>query len=457
MSRLTRCLHPFEKHARNPVFQAQLPWEEGWADPFMSTVVYDRDQSCFRMWYRCGPRHSLKGYAVSEDGIHWQRPDVATSPWQQFERHNLLGFEGQIATWQKPGNNVLFFPEATGIDRFLSLFYQPPTSDYAVSRSADGVTWQQPESVRHAYGDVVSLVHDPGRKQFLFFPKYMRQHEGFVRRSFAATTLNDLDSSFTAKLPFLAGHREDARVADDACRAYGSLLPETLRLPEFHSEIYSVTAIPYEGVVVALYDLWPVIGSREGPLDMPLKVSRDMHSWHDIDYPRRALSIGRFGEWDSGMVYGGNTMLVVDDQIRLYYLGANMGHCTRILPTTKPYHSLGVGLATLRLDGFASLQPEAKTGEFTTKPLSIEGNGLQINGRCRAGGWMKAELLDPAGKPLPGFTMDDCDAFEGDSIRHTITWNGKAVVAVASVPVRLRVKLQAAEIFAFQFVPSDAP
>ncbi|HJN08604.1 MAG: HEAT repeat domain-containing protein [Pirellulaceae bacterium] len=452
MSRLKRRLHPFEKHPRNPVFQAQMPWEEGWADPFMSTVIYDPDQRCFWMWYRCGPRHSLKGYAVSEDGVHWQRPDIAESPWQQFERHNLLGFEGRIVTWKKPGNNVLFFPGATGVDRFLSLFYQPPTSDYAVSRSADGVTWQQPESVRHAYGDVVSLVHDPGRDQFLFFPKYMRPHEGFVRRSFAATTLKELNSSFAAKLPFLAGHRDDARVADDACRAYGSLLPDTLRLPEFHSEIYSVTAIAYEGVVVALYDLWPVVGSREGPLDMPMKVSRDMQAWHDVDYPRRALSIGRFGEWDSGMVYGGNTMLVVDDQIRLYYLGANMGHCTRILPATKPYHTLGVGLATLRLDGFASLRPDGgEPGEFITKPLNTEGTRLQINARCHPGGWIKVELFDANGKAQPGYSMDDCDTFKGDSIRHTMTWRGNAEIKNVSSPVRLRVRLHNSDVFAFQF------
>lgn len=452
MSGLRRRLHPFQKHPRNPVFHAQVPWEEGWADPFMSTVIYDRDQRCFRMWYRCGPRHSLKGYAVSEDGVYWQRPDIAESPWQTFERHNLLGFEGRIATWKKPGNNVLFFPDARGAERFLSLFYQPPTSDYAVSRSADGVTWQQPKSVRHAYGDVVSLVHDPGREQFLYFPKYMRQHEGFVRRSFAATTLNDLDSPFTAGIPFLAGHRDDARVADDACRAYGSLLPDTLRLPEFHSEIYSVTAIPYEGVVVALYDSWPVIGNREGPLDMPMKVSRDMQTWQDVDYPRRALSIGRFGEWDSGMVYGGNTMLVVDDQIRLYYLGANMGHCTRVLPTTKPYHTLGVGLATLRLDGFASLQPTGKRpGEFTTKPLNVKGTRLQINGRCQQGGWIKVELLNVNGKPQAGYTLEDCDSFTGDSIRHTMTWRGNAEIRNVSSPVRLRVSLNNADAFAFQF------
>ena len=450
-SGLTRRLHPFEKHPRNPVFQAQLPWEEGWADPFMSTVLYDPDERCFKMWYRCGPRHSLKAYAVSEDGIHWQRPDIAKSAWQEFEDHNLLGFDGEIATWKKPGNNVQFFPAADDGQRFLSLFYQPPTKDYAVSRSADGINWSQPEFARQAHGDVVSLVWDPAREHFLFFPKYKRENDGFVRRSFGATTIGEVDSPFTANLPFLAGHREDALVAEGASRAYGSLLKDTLRLSDFHAEIYSVTAIPYEGVVVALYDLWPVQGSAEGPLDLPMKVSRDMKAWTDVDFPRRALEIGRFGEWDSGMVYGGNTMLVVNDEIRLYYLGANMGHCTRVLPTTKPYHALGVGLATLRLDGFASLRADQDGGEFTTKPLAVAGNQLILNAKCRKGGQISAGLMNADKTPISGFSMEDCDAFEGDSIRKVVSWRGKSELPDFEGPIRLRIEIRSADVYAFQF------
>lgn len=442
---LERRFHAFEKHPHNPVFHAQQPWEEGWADPFMSTVIYDPTERCFKMWYRCGPRHSLKAYAVSEDGVNWLRPNIARESWQEFEEHNLLGFDGEIATWKKPGNNVLHFPAAAGEERFLSLFYQPPTKDYAVSRSADGINWTQPQSVRQAHGDVVSLTQNPATNEFLFFPKYMREHQGYVRRSFAATTLESIDSPFAAKFPFLAEHRDDARVAHDACRAYGSLLPDTVRLSEFHSEIYSVTAMPYEGLTIALYNLWPVIGNREGPLDMPMKMSRDMETWTDVNYPNRALSIGEFGEWDSGMVYGGNTMIVVDNKIWLYYLGANMGHCTKVLPTTKPYHALGVGLATMRLDGFASLGPN---GEFTTKLMKIDGQQLQINGRGES---IRVELQDADGKPIPGFAAADCDPIEGDDVCHTVTWKGSNKLPNFDEPIRLRVVLDSAEIFAFRF------
>jgi len=193
-----------------------------------------------------------------------------------------------------------------------------------------------------------------------------------------------------------------------------------------------------------------VIGSREGPLDMLMKVSRDMKIWHDVDFPRRALSIGRFGQWDSGMVYGGNTMIVVDDEIRLYYLGANMGHCTRILPTTKPYHTLGAGLATLRLDGFASMRAEGQ-GELTTKPLQMRGKQLVVNAACD-GGTLRVELLDTNGKPIAGYMRDDCDPITGDSIRHAVSWKGRTDVSqLAGQTIRLRFALENGDLFAFQF------
>jgi len=175
---------------------------------------------------------------------------------------------------------------------------------------------------------------------------------------------------------------DDGLVADGISRSIWNMLPGTLNLKQMHTETYSVTAISYEGVVIALYDLWTVWGNREGSLDMPMKVSRDMKTWEDVEFPRRALEVGRFGEWDAGMVYGGNTMLVINDEIRLYYLGANRGHSTAELPLTKPWHTLGMGLATLRLDGFVSLRADEKQGVITTKPLKFEGNEMIVNAAC---------------------------------------------------------------------------
>lgn len=451
---LMRRMHPFEKHPRNPVFQSQVPWEEGWADPFMSTITYDPQERTFRMWYRCGPRHSLAGFAVSEDGLHWQRPNIALEPYEGHPHHNLLGFEGRVATWKVPGRNVIFHADARRPeDRYLSFFYRPHDKKYVVSHSADGVRWSEPVIARDAAGDVVSVIRNSATKKYLMFPKYKRINEGFARRSFASYSIDTLTSPVRSNLPFLAGHREDADVARGAARAFGSLLPHTLNLKQFHTEIYSVTPIAYEGLVVGLYDLWPVMGAAEGPLDMPMKVSRDLQTWHDVGYPHRALEIGQFGEWDSGMVYGASNMLVIDDQIRLYYLGANMGHYTKVLPMTRPYHTLGVGLATLRLDGFASMTADDKPGVLTTRPMKFQGVRLEVNVNTSRGS-LRVELLDAAGKPKPGFSRADCLAISKDNLRHTIQWQDKPdLSSLQGQTVRLRFYLEHGDLYAFQFQP----
>jgi len=450
MHGLQRKLHTFKKHPRNPVFQSQVPWEEGWVDCFMSTVLYDEKERAFKLWYRCGPRHSLTGYAVSEDGIHWARPNIAASPWQELEQHNLVGFEGKVGIWKCPGRNVIRRPDVDAAKRYSSFFFRHD-KNYVVSYSADGITWTQPQAARRAFGDVVSIVWDGARERYLLFPKYMTRKDGFTRRSFAAFQIRNPQEPGSRVLPFLASHREDAHVAAGASRAFGSLLPNVLRVSQFHSQIYSVTPISYEGVVVALYDFWTLIGSNEGPLDMLMKVSRDMKTWDDVDFPHRALEIGRFGEWDSGMVYGANTMLVVDDEIRLYYLGANMGHCTRVLPMTRPYHRIGMGLATLRLDGFASLHAGETEGELTTKPLTFEGRRLVVNADCPDGS-LRVELLDKNGKMISGFGRDDAEPFAGDGLRHAVTWRGTTDVSrLAGEPVRIRFLLKHGDLYAFHF------
>ena len=62
------------------------------------------------------------------------------------------------------------------------------------------------------------------------------------------------------------------------------------------------------------------------------------------------------------------------------------------------------------------------------------------------------ELRDEAGKPLPGFTLQDCEEVGGNYIDQVVYWKGKPdVSALAGKPVRLYLKLTRAKLYAFQF------
>ena len=53
--------------------------------------------------------------------------------------------------------------------------------------------------------------------------------------------------------------------------------------------------------------------------------------------------------------------------------------------------------------------------------------------------------------PIQGRTFDDCDPFTGDSTSHTVTWKGESDISRwANRPVRLRVRMRRARLYALQ-------
>lgn len=110
----------------------------------------------------------------------------------------------------------------------------------------------------------------------------------------------------------------------------------------------------------------------------------------------------------------------------------------------------GVGLATLRLDGWVSVDAGHVEGILTTKSLIFEGKKKLVINANAASGSIGVEILDQAGQPLPGFAKSDCDTFIGDAIRHTVVWNGRSDISeLAGKPVSLRFYLQDAKLFSF--------
>lgn len=109
---------------------------------------------------------------------------------------------------------------------------------------------------------------------------------------------------------------------------------------------------------------------------------------------------------------------------------------------------------TLRTDGFASLEAPFSGGTATTKLLTFTGNQLVLNYATSVAGSVRVELLDEEGRPLPGFSGDDCDEIVGDEIARTVTWRGRSdVSAHAQRPIRLRFKLKDANLFSLRFAP----
>ena len=91
-------------------------------------------------------------------------------------------------------------------------------------------------------------------------------------------------------------------------------------------------------------------------------------------------------------------------------------------------------------------------GELITHPLIFEGRRLELNYSTSAAGSIRVEVQDAAGAPIPGLRLEDGRELIGDEISRICEWkSGADLGAEAGRPVRLRVVLKDADLYAYRF------
>ena len=93
---VVRSLHAPVKHPDNPLFVACRPWEDSSVHLYGS-VVRDEEDGLFKMWYLAGNRdlddyanRRLLCYAVSQDGLRWQRPELGLHEFMGCWANNIV-------------------------------------------------------------------------------------------------------------------------------------------------------------------------------------------------------------------------------------------------------------------------------------------------------------------------------------------------------------------------------
>ena len=114
--------------------------------------------------------------------------------------------------------------------------------------------------------------------------------------------------------------------------------------------------------------------------------------------------------------------------------------------------SVHVTRYTLRTDGFISVHAPYAGGEMITKPICFTGKQLEVNYATSAAGGIRIEIQDAAGKPIPGYAVDNALELMGDEIERTVVWRqGADVSRVAGHPIRLRFVMKDADLYAIRF------
>ena len=155
--------------------------------------------------------------------------------------------------------------------------------------------------------------------------------------------------------------------------------------------------------------------------------SRDGDNWDRV--PGDPLvGLGEVGEWDRfQLLLTGAPPIPVGDSLYIYYRGTARRHAKnpkefdpRIALDQDP-GTMAIGLATLRLDGFASMNASFNSGSLTTRPFLLGGDELRVNVKSDYGK-LVAELLDLGGKVIPGYASGDCAEVSEDAVSTPVNW-----------------------------------
>lgn len=144
----------------------------------------------------------------------------------------------------------------------------------------------------------------------------------------------------------------------------------------------------------------------------------------------------------------------VDDELWIYYFAHDGDHLNWNRDGTSFYKNrkrIGrTALATLRWDGYVSLDAGEETCQLVTKLLRFKGDKLWVNLDASKGA-LKVELQDEKGKAIPDFALEDCLPVKGNGINLSVLWQKGKLSKLAGRAIRVRFEIENASLFAFGF------
>ena len=452
---------------REIVFKTDAPWE-GNASAYQSLF---KDGDVYRMYYR-GTHYRHSGppaqaleehpwylcYAESEDGVHWDRPELGIHEFNGSTANNIVvAPESLEQIGGDPAHTATFKdenPNCPPDEKYKTIILGGKPHGLYALKSADGLHWSlmspEPIITEGAFDSQNLVFWDPVREE------YREYHRGFkagVRDIMTATSENFLSFPAPEWLQYPDAPKQhlytnQIQPYDRAPHIFmGFPMRYTdrgwsepmLALPGMDERLVRAQSHPRFGTAVTdavfmtsrdglSFKRWPEAFIRPGP--------RQRESW---------VYGNNFVFW--GMVSTPSDLQYAPDEISLY---ATEGYWEGTYTSVRRY--------TLRTDGFVSAYAPFSGGEVITKPLVFQGGNLTLNAETSGPGSLQVEIQDAEGNPLDGYSLDECSPIFCDSLKHTVRWEypGGDVRPLAGTPVKLRFVLKDADLYAFQFVPYEA-
>jgi hypothetical protein len=443
-SSLDRSYHSASYIEGNPVLAPATEWDRKdgaaalanrpqrpTAMPFSDGVWFDPADRKFKIWYTAGYGR-VTCYAESADGLAWVRPALDVIPGTNIVLEEVRDSSTVWLDLEEPNPHL----------RYKMLLFLQNIRHLRQFASADGIHWT-PAGLLGLSGDRTTLFYNPFRKVWVYS---LRNHQDQV--SYLGRHRRYVESkSFCTLTPWSSDDALGWIAADDLDRPRVDI--------NFQPELYNLDCVAYESVVLGLFSMYygdP--GDRQKPNHIQAGFSRDGFHW---SRPSRDPFINvseRAGDWNwSNVQSAGGCCLVVGDHLHFYVSGR-----AGVQGTDSP-GVCSTGLATLRRDGFASLDAIAdrlsraaglapRARGVTTRTVRFAGSHLFVNAAAD-GGELRAEVLDAGGKIIEPFSAAKCTPVTGDSTRVEVAWPGASIGDLAGQPVRFRFYLRDGRLYSF--------
>ena len=476
---LKRTVNQPTPHPANPVLEPENPWEMGGVHHY-GTILYDEQQELFRFYYNCQPNEydqegkhvtvdgicyptnlCLLAYAVSKDGIDWERPILNQVNYEGSTENNII----RIGSGDVEGIAILHEPDDPDPQRTYKAFYwnqgcaqnvakeaggmvlsnSDESGGVWVSFSHDGLTWVDYEGnpVLGSSDTGHYVVKNPVTKRYIGYGRFIPGKGLTVNGQYVRILGSAQSDDFVNWTDF-----NIAMEADDK-EATG---------PPPMTQIYGMTVDSYEGLFVG--GVWVYNFGGGATIDTQLAVSRDGVNWQRVADRQTFLPLGPEGSRSDGMVRPAARYITRDDKICIFYGMIGGPHQTPDCRHVEREYPPAVGLGMLRRDGFVSLDAECEPGYVLTKPFWLQDyKALHVNVDVQAGGSVNVSVCDwweglhppdgPSDGSLSGFAKSE--SIEGDHTDTTVCWKNRNLSEIAYQRVRLKITLEKASLYSYWF------